>query len=1822
MSAANAALAMPYPGLRPFEAEDQPLFFGREAQVSGMLRQLEDHRFVAVVGSSGSGKSSLVRAGLLPAVREGFLLGTTDWVTIVIKPGHQPYQRLVRALHQATRVEGDALALPAEDAPLTPEETATLATLRRTDRGLLTALGELAISPESRVILVVDQFEELFAFRRTGMNRDTVASRDEAAAFVGMLLRSASEPAGRVWAILTMRSDFIGDCEAFLGLPEQISHSQFLVPRLDRGQMEEAIVRPAAVEEGAYKTFTFEDGLVNRIINEAGDRPDQLPLMQHALMRTWKRAVARAGDNGPVRVTPDDYEAAGGIEKALSLHADAAWDEIKGDPKKAHLARRLFLLLCDISPDGQITRRRPRVDEVQAVTGASVAEIEEVIRVYQQDDRNFLLPPPPQRLTAESYLDISHEALLRQWRLFAGEWQEQERRDASELRRLAELASLRKQNQEVGLLSARDLDRINRWKQRVSPEWARRYVTQNEWVDTLTFVEDSQAEVKREEEVRRNEARRKRVWVLAVSAGLAILAVVAAVLWSWNAAEKGSRKDAERQKEKAIEYFVRYAAEKITRQLSEQAPNIARAQLFCLGVKSVFQNQKDFPADLYAAAISMFGEPYLFEPEAILDSKKPIRQIAYSADGRLGVLYEDGDFCILDVNAARDLKALESTPPLQNRVAAFSFHPRGKPVVALRRRGEDTAILLNYEDNRQPKQIALPLGTSAPPNGATGYVNFPQTPTVRAWEPAMPLSVHEQSSNKQDKLMGIAFSPAGDLLAVAVSDNTVRIFSVVDLTSGDSEKGVELAEVARTRSRPRSPSGTEDDPFSEAVLPDAPATGVAFTQIGPVSQLVTSNTGGVWVWPSERHPSEFKGDLTHERLVRPVSVKGTATSPISVGTGALGLAMCIAPYDDPNSAVLFRDKTASPNPSAGEEIISLRLLTETPTSTACTSAACAPDGQLVAVGVGSGGVGSGGVYIFRSDEMLQRLDHNGKVNSIAFRPDARVIATVSGDSSMDPQTHRYIDHSIVRLWGLNTNGQLAMQRQPVFAKIVALSPDGRWLASLEDDRIRLRDAATGKIEREAKAGDDPKALAVNDDGHVFALTITSNKNEVVHEAVRRDIFSDAKAGPWRARNVFALSPNAKWAVCTSDTGVLEMVDADTGDSKPIVPRETAAAASKRAVSAENVFAISHSGRLIAAYDTSLKRILLYANPCLPAVRGTSATPGGDAEPFTVYTEPSDPHTPAMDLKRTIPYEARLTHLAFAPNERLLFATTQENVATAQENDLLLFDLKLARQLFRRDARGRVASLSTGGAPSKLVCAIEKQPVHIWGDWPLPDDRTYLEKISGVTFNAEEFNLIKRPESEPLAQACAPMDTTAAAFWDTLWDTRMRVAKLTSQSSSDDLEEAYAHMREVFARGEPPLSWQADAMRQRLAVMPPWPPADAGALRARFDAMDQLEPLERVILLRDGILPFAKDDATIRAAGRFRLAVERMANKGEGLDPVKECVEVLAAGYTDVDEILRHWPIRGDVRYIEIDLRYAEIFEKELLPRVSEERKADRAKVFIALAEAHGAAGQGVPSEAQKSAANAELDLAFKALEEAIGLGFQDWGAEWSRIEKLTDDPRFKLEWLPRDEIWVDNLVRRAVPILSQDRQTGADRAARLLRAALERDPKNYMANFQYGRALRVAARAGSASWNDAAKALDCASAVAGSRAERVNVQVEKGNLWNDAGEWEKALDAFDAALREDPNNRSVQNQRKTIDNHRTTLAAQIELTKRGFYHGSADGMLRPMTSEAISRFQREAGLPVSGTLDNQTLNQLGLLPEQGNATPTPPSQAPGAPSQK
>ena len=893
--------AAPYPGLRPFEESDREIFFGREAQIVSVLGLLQQQQCVAIVGSSGSGKSSLIRAGVIPAIREGFLRGARDWKIIVLKPGNDPCGNLARALKregfdqdfatseiavvdcspmEAGRESERAAAVvsPALD----PTEDGSKALVKRlcaSDRSLIDVLtpprgsilktragtegcGEASLSaaltippPEEsrgpRVLILVDQFEEIFSFRRIKIGQSVgssqFASRDEAATFVRLLLCACDDPDGRISVVITMRSDFIGDCEAFLGLPERISRSQFLVPRLDRGQMEDAIVRPAGEDEGAFKTFTFEEGLVNRIINDAGDRPDLLPLMQHALMRTWKCAIKRAGADGPMKVTPQDYEDAGGIELALSNDADAAWGEINKDPKRAQIARRLFLLLCDISPDGQITRRRPQVAEVQGVTDASVAEIEQVVRIFQQDDRNFLLPPPSQPLTTESLLDISHEALLRRWWLFSGAWQEEERSDASELRRLSEQASLHEQHK-GGLILAEDLERVGSWKKRVSAEWARRYVGKNAWEAVLGFVEESQAEAGKR--VQEEQARQQRELEAAKSLAderargavrlRTALGIVAALLvlsvggglWALYEKSQGekllwqaSRSDSEESLRKlkaegewntAVAYGARAlricpdnaaAAWRLFGHtlLAGMAPSVGMAPSAGIAPSRILKH--DDPV-MHAriltagALITVSGEKLRrWEPvdgrwtsREVFAAEKREKILALSADGkRLCLLASDGSVRLWDLSAHGAGPALGVTKP-----SAAVFSPDGGRLLTM----NGTGSVVAWDTGGGAKIASLPFdadpGTTAAvsPDGSRILIGT-KGGSIRCLN-----SIGDGGSWKsewtlkealKDRVVELMFSPDGSRFAALSGDGTVGCWSMPTQFQVATLKGEEPA---------------------------------------------------------------------------------------------------------------------------------------------------------------------------------------------------------------------------------------------------------------------------------------------------------------------------------------------------------------------------------------------------------------------------------------------------------------------------------------------------------------------------------------------------------------------------------------------------------------------------------------------------------------------------------------------------------------------------------------------------------------------------------------------------------------------------------------------------------------------------------------------------------------------------------------------------------------------------------------------------------------------------------------------------------------------
>jgi energy-coupling factor transporter ATP-binding protein EcfA2 len=262
-------IASPYPGLRPFRENEAFLFFGRERHT----KQLAKNRFLAIVGTSGSGKSSLVRAGLLASLRSGGGGGAAEqWRIAELRPGRNPLMHLARALARALRREREALfrKLPSQsiNAAIEGDQAFILATLQRGPLGLIELLKETPLPEDYRLVTFVDQFEEIFRFRQedAGSTSDGRSNRqarvDASEAFVALLLETVKKVL-RVDVLLTMRSDYLGDCAVFPGLPEAVDSSQYLTPRLTRQQRAAAIVAPARVCGG-----DIDPALTNRLLNE------------------------------------------------------------------------------------------------------------------------------------------------------------------------------------------------------------------------------------------------------------------------------------------------------------------------------------------------------------------------------------------------------------------------------------------------------------------------------------------------------------------------------------------------------------------------------------------------------------------------------------------------------------------------------------------------------------------------------------------------------------------------------------------------------------------------------------------------------------------------------------------------------------------------------------------------------------------------------------------------------------------------------------------------------------------------------------------------------------------------------------------------------------------------------------------------------------------------------------------------------------------------------------------------------------------------------------------------------------------------------------------------------------------------------------------------------------------------------------------------------------------------------------------------------------------------------------------------------------------
>jgi TIR domain len=389
----------PYPGLRPFARDEGSIFFGREQAVDEVIKRLLTNRLVLVHGVPGSGKSSLVRAGVLPRLARQHGRRDAPWLSCDTRPSGGllwnlavEFARLEGRADDAERVRAIAGQFNAR--------SATLASVAASLEGMR----------GKSLCLLIDQFEELLRF-------DKEAGRDEAELFVGLVERVAAEggeqaapEAVNLHVIVTMRSEFLGECARFAGFVETFNRTQYFVPPMNDDEMIRAVRQPAQANGCGIR-----EGLAERLVALVRGRGEELPLLQHGLMLMWEDALRRA-NGGAALLDGAIVDEAGGLAGLLSSHADRIMAAAAPDERRRGIVDAVFRALTEVNGHGAPIRRPRAFRDLCAFAGATQDELRPILDEFRAPGASFLTPYAPAPLDDRTLIDISRDAIIRCWR--------------------------------------------------------------------------------------------------------------------------------------------------------------------------------------------------------------------------------------------------------------------------------------------------------------------------------------------------------------------------------------------------------------------------------------------------------------------------------------------------------------------------------------------------------------------------------------------------------------------------------------------------------------------------------------------------------------------------------------------------------------------------------------------------------------------------------------------------------------------------------------------------------------------------------------------------------------------------------------------------------------------------------------------------------------------------------------------------------------------------------------------------------------------------------------------------------------------------------------------------------------------------------------------------------------------------------------------------------------------------------------------------------------------------------------------------------------
>ena len=1069
----------PYVGLRPYEADESLLFFGRAEQTLELLQRLHEHHFVAVVGSSGCGKSSLLRAGLIPTLKAGYLVEDSDhWLIGIMKPGSSPLYNLAETLLKQVDPEIKSEAI-AEFVEKIKEEGAD---------ALLDLIAPLRKAKKLNFFLLVDQFEELFRF---AMDQKDVNKKDEAIDFVNIMLELSNQSIIPVYVVMTMRSDFIGDCAQFYGLPEAMNKSLYLVPKLNRLQLKRVIESPAKLFGGK-----LNPSLTSLLLNELGKVKDELPLLQHALMRMWDFEV-NVDKNGEVDL--QDYENIGGLEKALSKHADEAL--VGMSTEDLWLTKHIFQALTAIDENGRKIRRPVLLSELKKLTGAKEEKIIKIINLFIKDKRSFLIVNNAGN-SGDKVIDISHESLIRQWTTLS-DWVDEEGESAAYYLQLNEAANLNKQERK-DFLTGTELQLALDWYRNFKPtaDWADRYKKGFKLSEDYLIESEKAQNVSEYKEKRRKVFKKRlitsiiillfivtlgslvggyyvnekriialektleadslakealnRAEALKISENQAQMATVEALMAkevAFNEAKRAdsSAREAIKQKEFALkqtkradDLAIEAIAEKKNAQanylISEANRNINHDPTLALNLASqALQINGD--EIIHEDALSIYRDHSFYK--IVINESSSIYSATYSPDGKT-IVTTSGD------NKARLWKLNgKMKQELSGHTAIISsvvFSPDGKTI--LTGSHDSTARLWNLNGSL--------IQTFKGHNGYISSVAFSSDgqliltasgdKTARLWnlngETIAVLMGHES------KVIDVAFSPKGNIMLTGSGDKTARLWNMQGETIESFEDHTDyISSVAFSPDGQLIATGSGDETVrlwnlnGESIkLLKGHAAAISSVVFSPNGKSVLSgsydNTARLW---------NLNGDVQQEFKGHSAILSSAAFSPD-------GEAVMTASWDKTVRSWLIKGETKQEFIGHTDNIPSL---------------AFSPDGKTIL----SGSWDKTARLWNLKGELLQNFPgHTDFVTSVAFSPNGKTILTGSYDRT-------------ARLWNLNGESIQLFNGHSDVISSVAFSPDGKNILTGSGDSTILLWNLQGEIIQEFSGHKGPiYAIAFSPDG--------------------------------------------------------------------------------------------------------------------------------------------------------------------------------------------------------------------------------------------------------------------------------------------------------------------------------------------------------------------------------------------------------------------------------------------------------------------------------------------------------------------------------------------------------------------------------------------------------------------------------------------------------------------------------------------------------------------------------------------------------------------